>query len=238
MKRRVGLVIPQLDILTEPLLARILGMKLAFHTSRLRRRGAIDRRSLKAMNESLEPAVELLPSEALDLIVYHCTAGSLAFGAGLLVEQIEAMTGVPAIATLNSINEALHRLKVRNLTLVTPYDAPIVREEVNYFASSGFQISAKGGRPVPDSLEMQGISQEEIVSWVRAAVSPDSEGVVISCTGLQSFDAIEDLETVLGIPVVTSTSAMIRSMLDALHIPDSLSCGGMLLSGGMHREYA
>src|SRR5262252_9455257 len=72
-RARLGLIIPQLDFVSEPLFPRVLPEGVAVHTARMRRLGPISAASLEQMNANMDAAIELLPTPYIDATVYHCS---------------------------------------------------------------------------------------------------------------------------------------------------------------------
>lgn len=239
-RARVGVIFPQLDYLTEPWLAGVLPKGISFHVSRMGRTGPVTRESLAAMNTGVSQALRLLPLEFLDLVVYHCTAGSLLYDPAKLVADMEAASHLPAIATMQAVIDAMRHLELSRIVMVTPYMAWINDYEAQFLDRNGFTVAGVGGVQLEDSGLQQNVPADEICLWVRRAFrrSP-CEGVFISCTGLRSLSFIEELEADLDVPVVTSGGAMLWAMLSRLGISDPILHGGLLLSSrGFDRNLA
>ena len=228
-RARMGIVIPQLDLLTEPLLARILPPGISFHTSRLRRTGPTSLESLHEMNRHFESALTLLPLPYLDIVVYHCTMGSLCYDPEKLVRDIETRTRLPGVVTLQAAQDALHHLGTRRISLVTPYPRDFNEAETEFLEEREFSVVSVGGEPFDDAGTMAMVSPDEISLWVRRARRPETDAVFISCTGIRSLEFIDALEDDLGVPVVTSTSAMLWQVFRKLGLNQTMNGLGVLL---------
>ncbi|MCC2628105.1 MAG: maleate cis-trans isomerase, partial [Thermomicrobiales bacterium] len=167
--KHVGLILPHLDSLTEPFLARTLPPQIGFHASRMRRIGALDAASLASMNEELEATADRLPTPFLDLIVYHCTSGSV-LGGRELERTISARTSRPVFTTSTAVQGALRAVGAADVCLITPYYAELARAERHEIESSGFSVVAEGGRQILDGIEIQNVTPSEIAAWAMAAV--------------------------------------------------------------------
>jgi maleate cis-trans isomerase len=229
---RIGVVIPQLDLLTEPFFPQLLPPGITVHISRMPRTGPANPESLLGMNQSALDAVNLLPLPYLDLVVYHCTGGSLLYGPERLIEDIQERTGLPAVATIVAAMDALRQLGATRLSLVTPYVQPLNEAEVKVLEDRGFEVTAVGGDHLDDAGVMANIAPEEISLWARRVPRKDSQAIFISCTGIRSLDFIDELEADLGVPVITSTSAVLWAVLRQLHLPASIAGLGRLLREG------
>lgn len=230
-RARIGLVIPQLDYITEPLLARLLTPGIAVHTSRMKRTGPVNPDTLREMNRSAQAAIDLLPLPYLDLVVYHCTTGSLLYDPSRLVADIETQTGLPAVATAEAVVDALKHLGATRVSLVTPYVKSLNDAEVEFLEARGLRVMTVGGVELEDSGLMQSLAPEEISLMVRRVARTDSDAVFVSCTGIRSLELLDELEADLGKPVVASTSAMLWQVLNRLRLPAQLPGCGRLLRG-------
>ncbi len=230
--RQAGLILPHLDSLTEPILARTLLPQIEFHVSRMRRVGSRDETSLASMNAEVEAAADRLPTPFLDLVVYHCTSGSALSGREL-ERQISARTALPTLTTASAVEGALSAIGARNVCLITPYVPALAARERQTIESSGFSIVAEGGRQMADGVAIQRVEPVEIAEWVMSAVGGASgpiDAVFIACTGLRSAQCAEVLERDVGVPIVTSTTAMIRWLFQCFNIPCDIAGYGSLLA--------
>lgn len=230
-RARVGFIIPQLDHLTEPMLARFLPDGITFHVSRMARTGPIDPDNMKQMNCHFETALSLLPLPYLDAIVYHCTMGSLFYGPAALLSDIKRHTSLPGVTTIAAATEALGHLEAKRIVLITPYQESFNEAERAYLKAEGIAVTATGGQPYVDSGALQHLSPEEVSLWVRRAKLADCDAVFISCTGVRSLEFIDHLEADLGIPVVTSFSAMLWQLLRTLNLDIAVPGLGQILAG-------
>lgn len=218
-RARIGLVIPQLDYLSEAIFPRVLPEGVSFHTSRLRRIGPVNIDTLGQMNASVLAALELLPTPYLDAVVYHCTMGSLLYDPQKLVDDMARQTGLPTIATSSAIVKSFRHLGVRKICLVTPYSQALNKLEADFLTRNGFEVCAIGGANIEDSGEMQSVAPEEINRWVRRAWRPECEAAFISCTGVRSHEFIDELEAEIGRPVATSLTVTLWDLYRLLKVP-------------------
>lgn len=220
-RARLGLIIPQLDLLSEPLFPQVLPEGVAVHTARMRRRGEVNANSLVRMNAAIDDAIELLPTPYIDAVIYHCTMGSLLYSPTKLADDITGKTGLPTISTTASVVNALNALGSKKICLVSPYPEELNIAEVEFFERAGFSVPIVGGDNIPDAIEMARVAGEEINAWVRRAWRPECDAVFITCTGLRSQEYICQLEAQVGVPVITSTSAVLWEVFRFLKAPMS-----------------
>lgn len=232
-RARLGLVVPQLDVVTEALFPHLLPSGVSLHTARMRRTGPASSESLTQMNAGLDAALELLPLQFLDAVVYHCTTGSLLYGPDRLAETITEKTGLPTISTSAALVKALRHFSAKRICLVTPYPKDLNEAEIAFFEAAGFSVPRLGGVNLSDTVDITRVTGEEIAAWVRRAYTPDCDMVVISCTALRSHGFLRELEQQLGCPVVTSASVVLWDIYNYLRVPAAaLSLGRLFDDAG------
>jgi len=135
-----------------------------------------------------------------------------------IADRIKAASGVPGIVTSTAALEALSALRARRIYMLTPYPEEINKIEIQFFKDSGIEITGYTYFHCLKSRDIVNILPSEIIERVRS-VRQQIEGcdaLFISCTGLRGADTVAQLETELGIPVVTSNTATIWAALRAL----------------------
>jgi len=217
IKYRVGLVIPHLDCISEPLFNKALPRYYAVHVARMRREGPITRDSLLAMNEQELPrALERLPYSELDLIVYHCTAGSMVCSPGSIEELIRRKTGVRGITTFGAVMHMLRAAGTRKLTLVTPYPLPIVEEQIGSLERNGITVVARGGYELGDGSSLLGVDPSRIALFAEETDVALSDAVFLSCTGWRAHECARSLARRLRKPVLASAMMVLDTIKDVI----------------------
>jgi maleate isomerase len=109
MTKRIGLVIPSSNQLTEPEYHRYRPDGVLAHFCRMRMTG-VHRTSSAELLPRIADAASSVADAQCDVIAFHCTALALDAGpAGepQIIAAIEEATGRPAVATASSIIAAL-----------------------------------------------------------------------------------------------------------------------------------
>ena len=166
-----------------------------------------------------------------DAIAFHCTAVSTFAPhlAGEIRDRITAATGRPAIATADAILAAFRVLDTRRVLLVTPYVQPVHQREIAFLAENGVTVTGGSCLGVNSNTEMARIAPEAIAAQVRAAASDVSaDACFISCTAIRSAGLIADLETELGMPVITSNQVLAWYAMRTLGIRQTTAGFGRL----------
>lgn len=126
-----------------------------------------------------------------------------------LEREIEARAGVPSLTMSSAILSAISRLGLKRIALATAYRDGVNRALQDFLEAAGLEVL---------SLEPLGIASIDAVHAVPAnavtelarrayAAAPDADGIVISCGGLATREAVRVVEAETGRPVVTSPLA-------------------------------
>lgn len=218
---RFGLVILQADEVIEGEFPKLLAPLLAtgglrLHVSRVASGHELTPETLAAMEAALPAAVGLLPHESpFDVIAYACTSGATVIGEARVAEIIRGVRPGAAVSDpLTAAKAAFAALGVRRLGFVTPYVAAVSTAMRDNLAAAGietvsfgsFEVAVEGivARMTPDSI---------LDAVVAVGSSAACEGVFAACTNLRMAGVIEEAETRLGKPVISSNQVLAWHML-------------------------
>src|SRR5262245_10717121 len=112
------------------------------HTTRLRMTGQWSR-PLRDLADDITRAAEALSDTSPGVIVFHCTANSMAEGqAGetRILELVEKASGCRALTTGLAVKEALARLRLRKLVLISPYVKTTNEHEIEFLGQAGYEV--------------------------------------------------------------------------------------------------
>lgn len=148
-----------------------------------------------------------------------------AFNRQLEVEMARA-TGLPCTTMSNAIVNGLRHLQIRRVAVATAYIDEVNTHLRKYLEQSDFEPLALEGLSISD---VQAVGQVPTRVLVDLCVKvfeaqPGADGLLISCGGLVTLDAVREVEARLRVPVVSSSPAgfwdLVRTAgLDA-HSPD------------------
>lgn len=212
---RVGLIIPSSNTLTESQFNRFAPAGLSSHVTRARIAGEW-KRPLSEMAGDIAASARLLSDCHPNMIVFHCTETSMTQGPkgeGKILDIIQNATGIEAMATSRLVLEALRRLGMKNIVLIAPYKNNT--NVIDYLSSSGIRVV----RNVALGLEPKGFGLVTPQQWTELARkndSPDADGIFLSCTNTTQIEAIDDIERIIGKPVVNSNQAVLWGCVNKL----------------------
>lgn len=167
------------------------------------------------------------------VILWCCTAGSFLKGKGhdaRLIKEMEAATGIPATTTSTAVMAAFKQMGIKKLCLVTPYPDPVNKIEKKFLEDNSFAVPRVMGLDLVDNNILANLSPNVLYRLAKAADSPETDGVFISCTGLDVLDIIEPLEQDLGKPVITSNQASYWHAFKIARVGEPVHGYGRLMS--------
>ncbi len=120
----IGLVVLATDHVIEHEFRKILNLPgVGLYQSRILNEPSINAETLSAMESRLEDSVRvILPGMPLDVIAYGCTSASMVIGPARVEALCQnAKPGVRVTNPFTAAVEALRRLDVSRMALLTPY---------------------------------------------------------------------------------------------------------------------
>ena len=166
--------------------------------------------NLAAMAPRLTDAVScLLPGSAMGAMIYSCTSGTAVIGADEVTRRIqEAKPGVPCTTPLTAAAAAFEVLGVSRIAVLTPYVDEVNVPIRDSLLASGASISSFVSFGLDSDVDMALIPAKTLIAAAEQADDDDAEALFISCTALRTVGIVEELESLLGKPVITSNQAM------------------------------
>ncbi len=231
---RIGLIVPASNTAAETQFQRVLApLGVGVHTTRLRMTGQWSR-PLDALADDITKAAEALSDVEPGVILFHCTANSMAegqAGEARILELIEKASGCPALTTGLAVKEALAQLAMKTLVLISPYLKSTNEHEIEFLGQAGYEVVHDLG------LGLSGGGDEYLRitprEWTELTVEnrrDSADGYFLSCTATSMIDAIDDIERRLDKPVVNSNQAGLWSALRRLDIPAPVAGLGRLFT--------
>lgn len=214
-RMRLGLIALSTDQMVEPALRDMLPAETAFYVSRVAMGEETTIDNLTSLERGLEAAANLMPNDELDVMAFACTSGTIAIGPGTVAGKISV--GRPSVPATDPISAALagfERLGIKSVALLTPYIDTVNEEIVGYLRQQGMSVPKAGTFNVAAEKGIPYISPRSIVEAATQIDDPAVDAVFISCTGLRSHIVIDEIERLVGKPVIASNQALAWHSLD------------------------
>ncbi|MDB3891630.1 Asp/Glu racemase [Alphaproteobacteria bacterium] len=219
--RQMGLVTLETDLTIEDELRFFISgappLSLSLLHSRIAMDDEVSADTLTRMEGRFAGTLALFPpGHDFDVIGYGCTSASLLIGEDRVQDLIKAHTKAAHVTTpITAAKRALTTLGAQKIGYMAPYVSAISQQMCTKFTADGFPVMGAAtfgegrdsivGRIAPDAI------LDAITSLAND--TPDIEAIFVSCTSLKCASIIEAAEARLGIPVISSNSAMAWDMI-------------------------
>jgi maleate isomerase len=224
--RRLGLLVPATDMVSEVDFHNHLPPSVVFYTARLHQpqdSGIGTKENYQGLVDSAPGAARSVAQANPELLVYSCTSGSFFKGPNWhaeLSKQIEDACGIPTITTSTALISAFKALGARNIFMASPYPEHVNDAERNFLKTHGITVTDVLAFGCIKSQEIFNITPEMIIERVLARKSDilKNDALFLTCTGLRAVEVIERLEKELDRPVVSSNSTSLWLALSRLGV--------------------
>lgn len=240
MTARVGLIIPSSNRMVEQEMIHAFPADVQPHVTRLRMTGP-NRMGHDQLIPRVAEATRALADAKCDVVAFHCTANSMEEGQGgeVRIRAAVADAGVRhATTTATAIRRALDALGARRIVLVTPYSQAVTDHEAEFLNEAGYDVIHAKGHALAGSDAYCGTPSAVWRDRVLDVARPDADVYFLSCANISVFSIIEELESRLGRPVISSNQAVIWDALERLQWTDRRGCPGRLFAAAAIAEQA
>ena len=137
----------------------------------------------------------------------------------------------------------MEALGARRIAVITPYNAQVTTGIVSLLEERGLDVAAAGSFLEESDATVARITETAVADAVREMVANSTgdldaealDAVFVSCTSLRAYGVAADLESELGVAVVSSNLAFGWHLLRLAGINDQLEGLGRLFSLGLER---
>ena len=234
MTARVGLIIPSSNRMVEQEMVHAFPDGVHPHVTRLRMTGP-NRMGHDQLIPRVEEATRALADAKCDVVAFHCTANSMDEGKSGEQRILAAVSnsGAPhATTTATAICRALDALGARNIVLITPYTQAVTDHEAEFLEQAGYRVIYAKGYALAGSDAYCATPPQVWRDRAIEAARPDADVYFLSCANISVFSIIDELESRLDRPVITSNQAVVWDALVRLGWSDRRGCPGRLFATG------
>ena len=231
-RARLGLIYPSPSYIMEPEFYLMSPVGVITCTTRVELK-SIEVGSLERMGDDIVKCTKLLCDSRLDAIILGCTSGSFLHGPEyedeLIKRMQEAADGVPCTTTSTAIANALRKLQVKKISVVTPYTNEINDLAKQYLEKCGLEVCSIHGLRLVYDKDINSRPLELNYRYAKSCLDDDSDAIVILCTALRTVPFIEYLEKDIGKPVVTAVASSFWHVLRLAGVYEAIDGFGTLL---------
>ncbi|CAB5517445.1 arylmalonate decarboxylase [Achromobacter anxifer] len=174
--------------------------------------GSVTPDGYDAVIESVVDHARRLQQQGASAISLMGTSLSFYRGAAFNTALTEAMreaTGLPCTTMSSAVLNGLRALGLRRVALATAYIDDVNERLAAFLGEEGFVATGCRSLGITGVEAMARVGTDTLVDLCLRAfeAAPDSDGILLSCGGLLTLDAIPEVERRLGVPVVSSSPA-------------------------------
>ena len=213
---KVGLIALSTDFMIEKDFKKIIeNMNIDLFVNRIRSYYPLTKENLIKMGENVtEISKDILPDEKLDCVVYGCTSGTIASGYDSIKNKInlakpEAKVVTPSSAAVN----ALRKMKVKKISIFTPYSEKLNNDVVDYFKKENFIVTSNSYFDILYDNDIAKVDPDYLFEVITKMDLGEAEAVFLSCTNLPALNIVDKLEKKLNKIVLSSNQVLIWDTL-------------------------
>jgi maleate isomerase len=205
---RVGLMVPANNSTMEGELLAWLPPGSTCQTLRIARGAAmLDADTLPAYRAAALDLAKSFDRDALDVIVYGCTAAGFIAGPAADAEigsAIAECTGLPTITTAQAMVRTLSRHAVKRVALVTPYLDAVNDRLTAFLAAYDIQVASLSSFKARNVDELAAIDSAQVAERTRIALQTDCDAVFVACSQLPTLEVVRALSASAATPLFSS----------------------------------
>ncbi len=230
-RARIGYIIPSSNRMVEPQMQRFMPKGVVAHFTRIRMTNQHSA-PLEQLTPRIVDAAQMLGESRCDVTVLQCTGTSMSGGVDgekTVIAAIEKATGKPALSAASSLMAAFSALQIRKLVFLSETEQAGHDKKLRFLREAGFDLLADKAVGLSGTNEYCIAPPQLWYDETMAMRRDETDAYFISCANIHSIDVIEQLESALGKPVITSNQAAIWASLRKAGIKDAAPGLGRLL---------
>ena len=230
---RVGLIALASDFMIEKDFINVIKDKdIDFFVNRIECYNPLTSENLIKMSQKVtEVTKDILPDQKIDCIVYGCTSGTIAAGYSSIEKKVkiakpDAKLTTPSTAAI----KALKKLRIKNISIFTPYSKKLNDEVVDFFKNENFNVTSNSYFDIESDFDIGKVDQNYLYEVLSKVDLNGADALFISCTALPVLPIIDKLEKKLNKAVLSSNQALIWDTLENIGKNNSIKGFGKLFN--------
>ena len=213
---RVGLIALASDFMIERDFINVFKDRdIDFFVNRIECYNPLTKENLIKMSDNVtEVTKDILPDQDIDCIVYGCTSGTIAAGYNSIEQKVKAAKPMADVTTPSTAAiKALKKMKIKKISIFTPYSKLLNDDVLKYFKSEGFEITSNSYFDIEADYDIGKVDQNYLYDVLSKIDLKGAEALFVSCTALPVLPIIDKLEKKLNTTVLSSNQALIWDTL-------------------------
>ena len=210
----------------------IYGKDIDLYSNRIKSYNPLTNETLKKMAEDIpEVTKNILPDEKLDCVAYGCTSGTIAAGYKLVFDKVNlAKPNTKVTTPITSAINALKSLKIKKLSIFTPYTDEINQSVINYFKKENIEIDELSYFDISSDLDIGKVDPQHLFDTLAKIDLSKSDALFVSCTALPVLSIISELEKKINKVVLSSNQTLIWDTLKEINFQNKVEGFGQLFN--------
>lgn len=181
----------------------------------------------------VESCARELSRRFCDFVIHGGAPLVLSQGKGFetkLISQLEEITGVPCTTSIVAAMDSFRDLSASRLAVVDPYPPDLNAKMTSYLKEWGFEVRSVvslGTSFTESSVASVGDIYRAAKKAAREA--ENAEAIFIPCANFPVVDAIEDIETDLGLPVISNITSQLHVAFKSMGMREKINGYGKLM---------
>ena len=230
---RVGLITLASDFRIEKDFNNVIyGKDIDLYCNRIHCYNPLTNETLKKMADDIPKVTkDILPDQKLDCVAYGCTSGTIAAGYQSVFDRVNlAKPNTKVTTPITSAINALKILKIKKLSIFTPYTDEINQSVINYFTKENIEITQLTYFDIASDLDIGKVDPEHLFDVLTKIDLSNSDALFVSCTALPVLSIIKDLEKKNGKIVLSSNQTLIWDTLKNINYNNKVEGFGKLFN--------
>ena len=230
---RIGLITLASDFRIEKDFNNIIyGKDIDLYCNRIHCYNPLTNETLKKMADDIPKVTkDILPDQKLDCVAYGCTSGTIAAGYSSIFEKVNlAKPNTKVTTPITSAINAFKSLKIKKLSIFTPYTDEINQSVINYFEKENLEISELAYFDIASDLDIGKVHPEHLFDVLSKIDLSNSDALFVSCTALPVLSIIQDLEKKMDKIILSSNQTLIWDTLKQIDFRNEVEGYGELFN--------
>lgn len=229
--KRLGLLLPSSNTVQEPEFKSMLPASVTLHCARLSL-STIDPESTLNIVREIESEATKLADAEVDVVVFSATAPSTRLGKGYdgeLRKRIESATKGPSMTAATAMLESFQHLGIRSVAIAAPWTDDTNMWVAKFMEANGIKVVNQLALGIRRNYDVGLLKPHSALDLGVMADRSDADAVFLACGNWSNAEVIDELESKVGKPVLTTNACAVWSCLNMMNVQDRVDSYGSLL---------
>ena len=230
---RIGLITLASDFRIEKDFNNVIfGRDIDLYCNRIQCYNPLTNETLKKMADDIPNVTkDILPDQKLDCVAYGCTSGTIAAGYQSILDKVNlAKPNTKVTTPITSAINAIKSLKIKKLSIFTPYTDEINQSVINYFKKENIEIEGLSYFDISSDLDIGKVDPQHLFDTLTKIDLSKSDALFVSCTALPVLSIINELEKKINKVVLSSNQTLIWDTLKQINYNNKIEGCGQLFN--------